>query len=417
MIETTLNASIPKTNFAYSGHDGSITTIEPSAQAVINSGVYDSALKQTSFSCSTGNCTFDIYNSMGWCSQCEDVSDQIEFQYSNSGAISFVLPSSNLSATAGSETFVMGSSGYTIQAILGWTTNGTADPLSDTEWGKRGFGAAECSINPCIRQYRSAVQGGRLSENFTSLAWNSSDYEVDYEVDYIDVSCLNSSETQELKNSGFNFNTQTTPWLRLNGWNVTHVDIRAECVYQAVGPQVSSLYTYLDTMFSGTLIYSPVIISGSTVLQTVFRGGNVTYSTIDDMFNRIAQGLTVWGREHGENVTGQVWRSDTCVDAEWKWVAYPVCLVFGTIVFLVWTIDHTRRKEGSRQDYKSSPLAFLFHRLGSVGTEGPVSNIKSNGDLQKKAKAMRVVFQGTDDIWRFTEVEEPHTPEAKKRAV
>ncbi|KAI0896183.1 hypothetical protein F4806DRAFT_502503 [Annulohypoxylon nitens] len=311
----------------------------------------------------------------------------------------------------------MGSFGYTIQAILGWTTNRTADPLSDTEWGNRGYGAAECSINPCIREYRSAVQGGRLSENFTSLAaslaWNSSDYEEDY----IDVSCLNTSEAQALKNSGFNFDTQTTPWLKLDGWNVTDVDIRDECFYQARGPQMSSLYRYLDNMFSGTLLYQQGIILGPALLQTTFQGGNVTYSTIDDMFDRISQALTVWGREQGENVTGQVWRSDTCVDAEWQWVAYPVCLVFGTMVFLVWTIDHTRRKEGSRQDYKSSPLAFLFHRLGGVGTEGPASNIKSNSELQKKAKAMRVVFQGTDNVWRFTEVEEPHTPEAKKRAV
>ncbi|KAI1086810.1 hypothetical protein F5B19DRAFT_110021 [Rostrohypoxylon terebratum] len=419
MVDTTLNASVPTTHIAYSGHSGATQSIVASAQAVINSGVYSSELKQPSFVCSTGNCTFEVYHSIGWCSHCEDISDQLEIQYADSGLLTFTLPSSNLSATEKLETFVMGAGGYGMQAILGWTANGTSRPLSQSPWGKRGFGAAECYIGPCVRDYRGIVQGGRLSENFTSMSWNpSDDIENGQEVDYVNVPCLNASETQSLHDAGYNLDPQTTAWFRWTGLNLTRdVYLRPDCVYQSYGPQLFTLREYLTDMFTGKLEYAVGDITGPPILQTIYQEGNVTYSTINDMYNRIAQGLTAWAREQGSNVTGQVWRSDTCVYAHWQWVAYPTSLIVGTVVFLVWTIDRTRKEEGSRQDYKSSPLAFLFHRLGSVGSEGLVSNIGSNGELQEKAKTMRVVFHGTDDVWRFTEVEESYTPATKKRGV
>ncbi|KAI2466416.1 hypothetical protein F4781DRAFT_424059 [Annulohypoxylon bovei var. microspora] len=378
--DTTRNATIPKTNFASAGYSAAIISIDPSAQAVINSGVYDNEFKQAPFTCPTGNCTFDsVYRSMGWCSRCEDVSDQIELRYSDKGTVAFTLPSSNLSATAGTTTFVMGASWYGIQAILGWRVNGTTNPLSDTPWGKRGFGAAECSVDPCVRSYTGTVKGGRFTETLVSISvtWDPDDFEDDS----VDVSCLNSSEIQELHNAGYNFDPQKTAWLKLNGIRTT---VRPECLYRAIGPQVSNLFKYLATMFTGQLGYAPGAFYGPAILQTIFQGGNVTYSTIDDTFNRIAQALTVWAREQGSNVTGQVYQSDTCVDARWGWLAYPLSLMVGAMVFLV---------------------------------EGPISNIASSGELQKKAKAIRVVFQGTDDVWRFTEVEQLYASGVKKSDV
>ncbi|KAI1371199.1 hypothetical protein F4677DRAFT_317044 [Hypoxylon crocopeplum] len=431
VLDTTLNASIPKTNFASSGtsmHIGAnINSISPHIQAVMNSGVYDSAPKRVSFTCSTGNCTFQgVYHSMGWCSRCMDVSDQIEVRPSRHGfGANFTLPSSNLSATAGVGTFVMGQKYTTtpIQAILGWDENGTADKLSDTPWGNRGYGAAECTINPCVRSYTGTVTGGNLTETLlsTSQTWNQN-----YWLSSIDVSCLNFAEVQALHNAGYDFDPGKTTWLAYNlsaaaddafnptVLNETKTTIRPECIYQTYQGQVQSLSVYLGMMFTGAVSYGPNALSGPSILQSIFQEGNVTFSTIDDTFSRLAQALTVWTRQQGGNVTGQVYISDTCVSARWGWLAYPLSLVVGTIVFVVWTIDHTRRNEGSKQDYKSSPLALLFHRLGSVGSEGATYNIGSKDVLQKKAKTMKVVFQGTEKVWRFIEVDQPHTSDTIK---
>ncbi|KAI1107581.1 hypothetical protein F4804DRAFT_329313 [Jackrogersella minutella] len=179
--------------------------------------------------------------------------------------------------------------------------------------------------------------------------------------------------------------TYKTTWLAYNlsddalnptVLNSTSTTISPACIYQTYQGQVDSLSQYLGTMFSGEVGFGPNALSGPAILQAIFQEGNVTYSTIDEVFNRVAQALTVWTREQGSNVTGQVYKSDTCVNARWGWLAYPVSLVIGTMVFLVWTIEHTRRSKGNRQGYKSLPLALFFHRLGGVGSEGPSSNIK-----------------------------------------
>ncbi|KAI1410106.1 hypothetical protein F5Y13DRAFT_168346 [Hypoxylon sp. FL1857] len=430
------NASIPKTNYAHAGlshHIGAAqSSIDPKVQALMNLGIYDEEPKQVSPNCPTGNCTFDgVYHTSGWCSSCEDISDQLVIIPSG-GELgpNFTLPSSKLSAAAGDRTFVMGM-GDTggIQAIRagypeGDRSNETKN-FEPTAWSSRGYGAAQCKIDPCIRSYTSSVKGGNLTEvlvNSTSQAWNQN--QIWYGA--IDVSCLNDAEEHALRDAGYTFDRETTPWLGYNlsavaevafnptVLNETSTTIRPECIYQTDYIQVNSLNQYFYTLFTGQVSYG-TWVDGPAILQTIFAEGNVTFDSVDGAFSRLAQALTVWTREHdGGNVTGVVYRSDTCVTARWGWLAYAGSLVLGMIIFLAWTIDHTRKNEGSRQDYKSSPLALLFHRLGSVGTEGPISNIASSDELQKKAKTIRVVFQGSDGAWRFTEVDPVHNSPVDK---
>lgn len=429
--DPTLNASIPKTNFASAGasmHIGAgLNSIEPHVQAIMNSGIYDSQLKEVTFDCPSGNCTFEgIYHSMGWCSHCMDISDQLEI-IREPTPFNFTLPSSNLTATAGIRTFVMGmgqqkSYHLPIQAILGW--DNSEFMLSDSPWGKRGYGAAECSIDPCVRSYTSTVKGGNLTETLVSTSETWTDGE--YWLNSINVPCLNDAEKSALRDAGYDFSPDDTTWLAYNlsataeeafnptVLNSTNTTIRPECIYQTYIGEVHSLSIYLGSMFSGELAFAPNVLGGPPILQTLFQEGNVTFYTIEDAFSRLAQALTVWTREKGGNVVGQVYRSDTCVSARWGWLAYPLSLVLITMVFLVWTIDHTRRQEGSGQDYKSSPLAFLFHRLGDVGTEGPTSCIENRAELKKKAETMKVVFQGQNRVWRFIEVDQSDHIEAIK---
>ncbi|KAI4869416.1 hypothetical protein F4820DRAFT_455779 [Hypoxylon rubiginosum] len=417
--DPTSNASIPKTNYASAGssvHIGAgLNSISPEVQATMNSGIYDSSPKQVTFTCPTGNCTFEgVYHSMGWCSQCVDVSDQIETTTSR-GQHNFTLPSSNLTATAGISTFIMEPFDEGIQAILGWGNTGFN--LSDTPWGNRGYGAAECKIQPCIRGYTATVAAGNLTESLVSTYmtnWEPGDVWASV----IDVPCLNDAEKQTLHDAGYEFSLDKTTWLAYNlsadarsafnptTLNLTETTIRPECIYQAFYYDFRSLAGYLGTLFSGRVSFAPGVLGGSTVPQFIFQEGNVTFSTIDGTFSRLAQALTVWNREEGgENATGSVYRSDTCVSARWAWLAYPLALALGTAVLLAWTVDRARRDEGSAHDYKSSSLALLFHRLGDVGSEGPTRGIESKGSLLESARATRVAFRSTDNnkAWRFVE--------------
>ncbi|KAI1084583.1 hypothetical protein F5B20DRAFT_567996 [Whalleya microplaca] len=412
--DLTRNATIPKSNFAHSGtsiHIGAgLSSIDTRVQNVLNSAVYESER----------NCTFpSIYHAIGWCSHCTDISNQLVISQDEFGVQNFTLPSSNLSATPGFRTFVMGgSTAGPVQAILGWN-HSNPFKLSNTPWGELGYGAAECSITPCLRSYTGSVSAGNLtevvvssSERFSSNAWMNS----------VDISCLNSYEKDSLHNAGYDFD-DNTEWLayNLSGYapdafnaailNNTNTTIRPECVYQTYQNEVWSLSNYLGTMFSGYVSFGSNALSGDPLPQAIFQEGNVTFSTIDDTFNRVANALTVWNRQNGDLVVGQVYKNETCVSAQWSWLAYPLALVLGMIVFLTWTIDETRRFEGSYQDYKSSALALLFHRLGSVGSEGLVSGIKSATELNKQAKDKVVVFQGSAQVWRFVEVDKPGSDE------
>ncbi|KAI1384856.1 uncharacterized protein F4822DRAFT_446033 [Hypoxylon trugodes] len=423
VLDTSRNASIPTTHFASAGlsfHVGAgLNAIKPAVQAQLSSGIYDTNPKQVSFNCPTGNCTFDgLYHSAGWCSHCDDVSNQLEIYPSDISSMNYTLPSTNLTAVPGIYTFVMAGESP-IQAILGFGQN-----LSNTPWGVRGYGAAECTISPCVRSYTSTVEGGNFTETLVSTSQTWSDGL--YWLSSIDVPCLTTTEKQALHTAGYQFDSEKTQWLAYNLsvyaedafnptiLNETNTTIRPECIYQTDHGHSESLNFFLNSMFTGTVAFAVEVIGGPPILQAIFQEGNVTFSTIDDAFSRLAQALTVWTREDsGQNVTGQIFQSETCVGARWAWLAYPLAMVLGMMVFLIWTIDHTRRNEGSRQDYKSSPLALLFHPLGTSGSEGSVSSIASRSELERKAKSMKVMFQGADEVWRFIETDQPSNPKVR----
>lgn len=419
-----LDASTPKTNFASAGtsmHVGAgLNAILSSVQDAMNRAVYESEPEQVPFSCPTGNCTFDgVYHSAGWCSRCEDISNEIEF-FSNNSELNFTLPSSKLTATAGIRTFVMGLANTSIQTILGFSENGTQEGPSGTPWRNRGYGAAQCAIDPCVSSYTSTVRGGILTE--TLLSTSKIGDTGEYWLNSIDVSCLKNDEIRALHDAGYEFDPLKTAWLSYNlsaeasdafnpsVLNPTNTTIRPECIYQTFRGEMYSLNVYLGSMFTGEVAYAVEVLDGPTILQSMFQEGNVTYSTINSTFDRVAQALTIYTREEGSNITGQVYRTETCIGVRWGWLAYPLSLMLGTVILLGWTIGNSMRNEGSRQDYKSSPLPLLFHRLGDVGSEGPVSSIANSDELRKKSEKMEVTFQSVNGVWRFIETKRSKSP-------
>ncbi|KAI1342712.1 hypothetical protein F5Y15DRAFT_373733 [Xylariaceae sp. FL0016] len=418
VLDTATDATIPTTHVAAAAtsvHIGANrNALDYRVQAAMNSGVYDDEMAQVQVSCTTGNCTFPgVYASAGWCSSCTDITDQLVIT-ERTAATNFTLPSTNLSALAGADTFVMGYGlGSTVQAILGWSADGS-DQLADTPWGRQGYGAAECRIDPCVRSYTANVSAGNLVETVVDVVNATWDEDRSFWT-MIDMSCLDASEEDALRGAGYTFDDSTT-WLTYNlsrdlstaynteTLNETMTTIRTECIYQSYSGQYLSLADYLGNMFSGSVAFAPGALGGDTILQTIFQEGNVTFSTIDDAFSRVANALTVWNRQ-GNNVTvGQTYKAETCVSARWEWLAYPLALAVGTLLVLVWTMLETRRFEGSDQDYKSSVLALLFHKVGDVGSEGPITKIESGDRLKAQAKEMTVVFSDVGQAWRFVQV-------------
>lgn len=87
ILARNLTASIPRTNF-YVGQgwyeDSGRNTIEPPLQVAFNAGIFSPGHSVTP-KYNSGNCTFpNTYHTLGYCSSCTDISDQVRVNESTS---------------------------------------------------------------------------------------------------------------------------------------------------------------------------------------------------------------------------------------------------------------------------------------------------------------------------------------------
>lgn len=173
------------------------------AQSTLRSGVFsrpDAMQPQ----CSSGNCTFATYSTVGYCNECQDISEDLKFRavpvepqdYTCGAPPSFqnyvitsYLPSkfSMTWNTSKSEDYgaqvlsstVSPENPVAFEIIVGKTTLSDLrlDPTtganltwcddrigSDDDWRCRGYGAARCSLFPCVRTYNTTVNAGSVTE-------------------------------------------------------------------------------------------------------------------------------------------------------------------------------------------------------------------------------------------------------------
>lgn len=227
--------------------------------------------------CPTGNCTFESFSTVGYCSTCEDISGQLRFNNEHKSYdgrnISYfctsMLPTGSnitfnsddehpsmfkglLRESTGTDLFRHETSDQQIFSptafdfIAGknfwsagvWSGVGS-DPATgdhvtncsdinydpENEWSCRGYGAARCTMFPCIREYKVAVAAGVVSETMirhtpsetpqnvsSGRGWNEP-------VVFVNTSCLSPDERSELVREGYSV---AQSWLRYNfAWNFT----------------------------------------------------------------------------------------------------------------------------------------------------------------------------------------------------
>jgi len=309
-----VNGTVPRTN-VYLQRDTNQSQatngwIEPAMQAAIVAGVI-SPSRSVHADCPTGNCTFGDYSTVAYCSACQDVTKDLSIQttfvesnYSDTqilstlfpngtvGNVSMVAPGflsntnisvltslpSGLSVFNGPGTalnltkmqvFVQGEGSldqsYRVEVIVGKQFKtfdpATGKPPSGCEnasandtWFCNGYGAASCTLSPCVRTYMSVVNAGVLQENRvlavdgTGYIWGRTvmpssptpvgippdtpssiishfalpsvtptRFSVAYVpyIGMIDTTCLSGYERQSLLNSGYSLQ-QRTRWLPYN---------------------------------------------------------------------------------------------------------------------------------------------------------------------------------------------------------
>ena len=470
---TSAKANIPRTNYFVSGggHIGpGEVEIGPDIQSAINTGIFAPGNLVTPL-CSTGNCSFPHeYDTLGYCGGCADMTGYLKFVEQNDssgnegqsaakGSIVSSLPSglsinsTNPDAVQPSTInhFAGGNGRNYNLAVMGTTSFlGDGNPelsqmaefilakspytqhskdqsplFNDTcqngnsSWYCLGYGAARCTLNPCIRTYTASIESGAFRENLVSQTedtniWASTRVNDtnDYDFATIDTKCISPAEHSRLFAAGYlidpakrwlPYNLTFDPTLPGNSsFPSSMFQKDHECVYVMDTFTARSLWAqYLATFLNGTVSgatndFGAIdVYNGSQNLQTIYNFGNVTLESIDSIFRNISDSLSTYIRQRGNSnhsapVVGIVSHDDTCLEVRWGWLALPAAVVVATVVFFAITLIVTRPTAGRVEVWKSSPLALIFHglqpeKLGVVNS--PLREIR---DMDRAAEGISV---------------------------
>lgn len=359
--------------------DGSeLETLGLDMQAALYKGVYDS-FEPVQATCSTGNCTFPDYRTVGMCSACEDISSQIDILQEEM-CVDYIirLPSGlNLTHEVG-QVVNLGPDNPTagIDAQFPYATNimywdesvDAAYPSVDnatacSKWIKASAVALNCTLFPCVRTYSTNVTSGQTSEILLSTT-NMASLDIEWADAYSDVPmpCL------------INGSYYTESAFAVNGtvYNISWVDgpvhqtfIPPQCYYNL---STQGLLEYLPSFLNGYLRFAPEDdYADPAWVGQLYSQGNVSFDTIDAFWGAIAESLTVTIRQsadalvNGSNpttrsyATGTAYNVKTCITVEWPWLSLPAFLIILTILFLVVTMVKSRHAIL----WKASPLALL----------------------------------------------------------
>ena len=497
-----LLATIPRTNI-YLQRDWNQSEamngwIEPGLQAAISNGIL-SPKKLVDPGCLTGNCTFKKeYGTVGYCSSCEDVTKDLiirsaivksnytgvmvgEFISSNGTksseipdnqgirgntnvSVSTSLPSGlsvssypgtkfNLTAMQvfrqpnGSEDeyrveMIVGRQFQLFDPATGHPPSGCGTAATNDTWYCKGYGAASCSLSPCVRTYTSTIEAGELHEtqvstsNSTKSSWGHLvppplQIYIPY-LGMIDTVCLCASERQSLLKAGYHLDPSTR-WLAYNlTFDPTTKNISSnasfpesmlfnECIYILDNLFVSTLWdAYLKDVFQGTVEGDAgrgdtiEVLRGSQVLQSIYNYGGVSFDRVNSTFQNISESITSFFRQnsiskYNDPAKGVVMHDRTCLSVRWAWLTYPSALVLLALLFFVVVVIDTRPMGNRAPIWKSSPLALIFH-----GPELPDKyqmGIGNINDMEEFAKGVIVRLgnkeKGLDFVgWKVERVKE-----------
>lgn len=484
-------ATLPRTNRIdshFGSGDDELTSTHALRSALV-AGLSSSGM-ETPWKCSTGNCTFpEVYSTLAVCSACEDLSVDVVVN----STIRKAWGNSTTCLSPGNEGFYWGSNdnqlnitfysedapvnlaimdiwsplprardsfSIRIDMIVGQTTFSkdrrlistgqeitgcdTTDASNDT-WACRGYGAASCTLKPCVRTYSAELDAGHLKERLISqspdIDWGSS-WGPNY-YGLLDTQCVSAQQVDFLTSRGYEMHN-TTRWIPFYGdvsaghtmeqlvsdeWpeNLESL-LRDKCVY-IISPELINKVGYGNGMgafnlnpaaslFVGTVrglvkdkdesrledIYT--IFDGPEVIQNIYDYGRVDFERVQSVFRNISDSLTTYLRTHGnashsEPATGQVQHYATCLGIQWPWITLPAVLAVLTILFLVLVVESTGRLD--TPVWKASLLPWILDGASEVensklpsDSEGPPEGGITVARMEDESKQILVTLsEGT----------------------
>ncbi|KAK6854130.1 hypothetical protein PG995_009223 [Apiospora arundinis] len=292
-------------------------------------------------------------------------------------------------------------SGRQIDIVTGkkWADCDLPTSKENWPWKCQGYGAATCSLYPCVRMYNATVENGLLKErlvthsNDQQLAvsnWHSkSDGNGDSMITTLDADCLSPEEINIVRAQGYSIGGNLR-WVPYNG--SMHAEFFVSLLDRGCAYSMSRLFARASTtVFLGNYITGGAITAemampskykgnlqqlslfkGDEVPLSIFDAGRVTFERIDTLFSNISTTLTSYIRSHGNatysvDAAGEIWHYSTCLEVQWPWLAFHATLAVLTLLLFILVLIASRQQPV----WKASPLVWILR--------GPNENEISRG--------------------------------------
>ncbi|KAG9765618.1 hypothetical protein KCU73_g327, partial [Aureobasidium melanogenum] len=268
--------------------------------------------------------------------------------------------------------------------------------------------AVECTLFPCIRTYTASVTQGNISEVLLST---SPVPLVDSEQDPVfagfwatPMPCLingTNHSASEFANPDL-ANTIATSGLLSDNRTAY---LPASCAFSYSDPL--GMAEYLATFLSGSVTMygtSTPDWLGQLVAINTTAYAYPTFDLISTAWTALAESLTIHIRQNGDSsnsqsAIGAVYQTETRIEVQWPWLAYPASLLLLALGFMVATIYnsalHTRD-----QVWKGSPLPLMLH-----GVDDEIRSVQQHKtelkEMEAMAKQLQVQIQEKDEGWRL----------------
>lgn len=452
-------------------------TLTLAEQASINAGMFQYSGQEGVF-CHSGNCTIPSYSAVGCCARCRDISSQVQV-VSNDGTTlgnnpirnttTFIPDGLNVTYSDGSiepsyqvhlATFGIPGADAKYggrfgrgpsQILIGLPGVAAMDPVTlappagcddmatNQTWRCQGYGAAECSLVPCIRTYTANITNGVMQETITGEhdafgkgTWPSGSTVAAA----VQLSCLEDSDRALLRKANYTLESPTD-WMAYNMTNGGNGEVRISarasnpyidpfllelgefenktaargCMWAIQEDFADALNSYLVETASGdvtSIIQKSTAstkrlyqVTGSQLLQNIYNYGTFSFQRTESIFQNMSLSVTNHMRTTPGPTTppllfangttspalGATFTTKTCVNVQWAWFALPIALTILTLLFfggVMWVVSRGVPRDA--RTWKSSPLPLVFwgpdvlnHTSGSsrslMGTSADVADI------------------------------------------
>lgn len=189
-----------------------------------------------------------------------------------------------------------------------------------------------------------------------------------------------------------------------------------ECVFWIPPGAGGGLADFLDTLFDKKQLkglYGAIAtahLDGDVWIKNLYENGNATLHTVQARVRRLARSMNTYFRNSNSTTikktiyaTGSALKTDTCIQVQWPWLAFPATLVILSVVFLaltVWTTRRTDRSSSGRGAWKSSALAVLFSGLHDEIRQD-YRSLEKQSEMADCARRLEVNLELTESGWRM----------------